>query len=83
MISTSKFLKVKFEELTSFHKQKIIERAHTWRASHVQKVLELMRSSGFMGPIPPLGSNIFDPAKWDGANWIWYGAERWKTTYLI
>lgn len=73
-----KFLKVKFEDLTAFHRRKILDRALAWRAAHNLKILELIRTGRHVQATPPLGSNIFDPAKWDGANWIWFSSERAK-----
>ena len=81
MISESKFLKVKFEDLTAFHQQKIMDRARAWRSAHNLEVQKLIKVGRSTEALPPLGSNIFDPAKWGGANWIWFCSEMMKKAY--
>ena len=75
MNASSSYLRVKFEDLTAFHRGQIIERAKNWRLTHKLEILQLIMVGRIVKGIPPLGSNIFDPSKWNGANWIWFVAK--------
>lgn len=63
-------LKARVEDLTPFHYGQIMRRAEEWRSRNRPLVFRATQDKH--PPAPPMGSNIFDPAKWDGGNWLWF-----------
>lgn len=61
------------DSLTEYSRGKVIAQARAWRLKHHALVLELIK--GCQPPAPPAGATMFDPAKWDGCNWLWFQTE--------
>jgi hypothetical protein len=65
---------VTLEDLTPYHRAKVIKRAADWRMKHHHRVLQLMLTNhGRSKPeAPPTGSIIFAPEKWEAHHWHWF-----------
>lgn len=71
------FLKkaVGLDQLTPFHKDKILTRARSWKISNHEKVMDLLRKELPVTARAPEGSKMFDPALWTAANWLWFSSD--------
>lgn len=68
---------VRLEDLTSYHRKKVWDRALEWRRTHHPQILELLKAQhrpmGLpLNPTPPEGAVLFDPTRWEAHHWEWF-----------
>ena len=65
------------EDLTSYHRKKVLDRAFEWRRTHHPQILELLKAQHRVSlpspkPAPPEGAVLFDPPRWEAHHWEWF-----------
>ena len=68
---------VQLKDLTSYHRNKVMDRATSWRMGHHPAILKLMSDyvkvhHKLAQPAEPSGSLMFYPEKWNACNWLWF-----------
>jgi len=64
--------KLTLNDLSSYHRSKILDRAHKWRMEHHKEILEKMTGKIDQQEEVPSGAAMFDPERWTVNNWIWF-----------
>jgi len=63
--------KLTINDLSSYHRSKVLERAHRWRMEHHKEILEKMTGQNEKAEVPS-GAAMFDPERWTVNNWVWF-----------
>jgi len=64
---------VTIDQLTPYHREKIMKLAFEYRAANYARIVVLIKNSSVeVRHHPPTGTQIFDPEKWTGHHWLWY-----------